>query len=76
MTTPRGPTLVGLVPGMAPGAWKRNVIVLLVYLLLFAAALTAAGVGIPSDLDPGALAASGSCVSRRRDGGRRQRTPG
>jgi hypothetical protein len=45
------PPLIGdIIPGMAPGAHKRNALVLLVYLLLSFVVLSAAGIGVPEIL--------------------------
>ena len=43
----RLPSVGTLVPGMAPGAYKRNALVMLTYLLLSFVSLSAAGVGVP-----------------------------
>jgi hypothetical protein len=41
------PPVTSLIPGMAPGTHKRNVLVLLLYLLLSFVGLAAAGVAVP-----------------------------
>ncbi|WP_254832213.1 hypothetical protein [Haloglomus salinum] len=44
------PSIAALVPGMAPGTHKRNVLVLLVYLLVSFVVLSATGIGMPTIL--------------------------
>lgn len=43
-----GPPIGAVVPGMAPGTYKRNVLVLLVYLLLLFVTMSAVGIELDS----------------------------